>query len=152
MHHTMNSDKMVQFDFVYPATPGKLFSAPPADKGQLTEQDLLQRYLLPPMVPDAANGGTLSGMEWLLNTTAVVGNFRLIPSPPVLLATCYSEPAPGCEGDVAVAHAAAAEALRAELDALSATIAEREAALAAAGQVPPYKLLDPAQLPCYTFI
>jgi hypothetical protein len=47
-HHALNSNKVTNYDFVYPASPGKLFAAPPTRKGMLTTAALLSSYLVPP--------------------------------------------------------------------------------------------------------
>jgi hypothetical protein len=44
-HHALNSDKVVNYDFVPPASPGKLFAVPPASKGVLTTASLLSMYI-----------------------------------------------------------------------------------------------------------
>ena len=42
--------RVFNFDFILPSIPGKLWAPPPADKGVLSEEELVARYLLPATV------------------------------------------------------------------------------------------------------
>lgn len=49
-HHALNTLKVQNYDAVFPAAPGRIWAAPPAEKGVLTEQELLDTYILPAKV------------------------------------------------------------------------------------------------------
>lgn len=116
----------------------------------MTEAELINTYLLPPVLPDGKKA------EWLLNKNIFLGvSFSLDPDlaeqPKGVVRAAYAtEPliAPGCPGSRAAARAA--RQLNEELLELSRAIGRRERELA--GTVPPYYLLDPKQLPSWTMI
>lgn len=139
------------YDIVYPASIGKLFGAPPAQKGVLTEANLLNRILLPATVA-MPTGSTISGWSYLKAASNFVLSFKVNPPlrPEQQLLHGYSyawRPPAGCAVGPALASAAAT--LRARMAHISATIQAREAALA--GRLPRYTLLDPREAPYYTF-
>lgn len=147
-HHALNSNKVLNYDTVWPSNPGRVWAAPPPSKGTLTETTLIQTYLLPPVLP---HGGP--GTKLLVDAIELGVFFSLDPqlSQQATVRTAYASVpliSPGCRGGAAAAAAAAL--LGVELTALTNTIARREAALA--GTVPPFTLLDPKQLPSWTMI
>ena len=140
------------YDGVYPASPGKLFAAPPARKGELNETALVTQILLPRVVPKP-DGSTGNGMSYLLRggwelTRGFSISPRLQPAEQLLHAyTTAWRPPPGCA--VAGKLASAAAVLHARLAELSAAIQAREAGLA--GTLPRFTLLDPANLPYWSY-
>jgi hypothetical protein len=150
-HHALNANKVANYDVVYPASPGKLFAAPPARKGVLTSAALLSSYLLPPSVSTLTNT-TASGWSYFVGTQVAQFEFAIYPplSPQDQLLNAYTyawQPPPGCP--MAARLASAAAALNARLQNISTTIQAREAALA--GALPQFTLLDPAKCPHWTF-
>lgn len=149
--HALNSDKVSNYDAVYPAAPGKLFGAPPARKGELSEEELVSRILLPQEVA-APGGARVSGLRYLVGLRESAFNFLVRPAlkPEEQMLSAYSsayQPPPGCAP--AADLAAAAAALHARLADVSAAIQAREAALA--GRLPQFTLLDPARTPHWSY-
>lgn len=113
----------------------------------MTEAELINTYLLPPVLPDGKKS------DWLLNRNIFLGvSFSLDPDlaeqPKGVVRAAYAnEPliSPGCPGSREAALAA--RQLNAEF---SRAIGRRERELA--GTVAPYYLLDPKQLPSWTMI
>lgn len=133
----------------YPSNPARVWAAPPATKGSLTQSALLNTYLLPPVMPNGKPGLTI-----LMEAIDLGVAFALDPKldrQPTVRAAYAEEPliASGCPGAKAAAHAA--QDLAADLTAMSRSIARREKRLAGTG-VPAYYLLDPKQLPSWTMI
>lgn len=139
------------YDFVYPTAPGKLFAPPPDKKGVLTEAALLSQVLLPPSVP-MPDGSTVSGWSFFKGAFTVGFDFRILPAlrPEQQLLNAYTnawQPPAGCP--VAGALAAAAATLNSRLRAISTAIQAREAPLITT--LPQFTLLDPAQMPYFTY-
>lgn len=149
--HALNSNKVPQYDAVYPAAPAKLFAAPPARKGELSEEELVSKILLPMEVPMSGKG-RVSGLDYLMGSRQTAQNFLIRPAlkPEEQLLNVYTtawQPPPGCAA--AAELAAAAEELHTRLANLSAAIQAREAALA--GRLPQFTLLDPANVPYWSY-
>jgi hypothetical protein len=159
---------------VYPSHPGKIFSAPPSEKGQLTDKQLLTRYIAGkglldhlehiPFAPEAqawmgnltALGdyiddltgiptlGTTSALDFFAGTQVLAFDFYPLLVESERLTNAYFSDAHDPTSQDAAVQ------LRTALLGLSRRIREREAATAAEG--PAYTLLDPHKLPFYSFI
>lgn len=138
------------YDFVWPSSPSKLFGAPPASKGELTEADLLK--ILVPSQVTTPNGTVITGWQWFLQASQKGFEFRILPDvqPQEQLLNAYTtayQPPKGCAAARALSRAALK--LNARLRKASAAIQAREAKLA--GDLPQYTLLDPQYTPFYTY-
>lgn len=158
---------------MYPSHPGKILSAPPRAKGQLTDQNLMERYIagrniishlqqLP--VPGEAHvwmgNMTVPGpaaalplltgpnvaataLDFFAATQILAFNFYPLVQETDRLTNAYTLDA-RAQGSMQ-----AAATLRHRLLGLSQRIQEREAATT---DVPVYTLLDPVELPFYLYI
>lgn len=111
----------------------------------------MQTFLMPSAVATPDNS-TITGWQFFRQAFKSGFEFRILPAlkPAEQLLHAYSaawRPPRGCKSRAALAAAAAK--LHARLAKVSAAIQAREAALA--GKLPQYTLLDPAQLPFYTY-
>ena len=66
-HHAMNCMKVLNYDFVYPIAPGKIFAMPLKKKGVLTKKTLLEQYIMPDDVTTPSET-TIRGYEFVLRT------------------------------------------------------------------------------------
>ena len=81
-HHAMNGMKVLNYDFVYPIAPGKIFAKPLKKKGVLTEKTLLEQYIMPDDVTTPSET-TIRGFDFILITQARTAAFALpLPSAP----------------------------------------------------------------------
>lgn len=159
---------------VYPSHPGKILSAPLREKGTLTDAQLLTKYI--------AGKGLLDHLEqipfapeaqaWMGNLTALGNYIDNLTSLPLLGAASaidffagtqvlafdfyplLAEPESLTNAYFSDAHDPASQEaalqLRSALLGLSRRIREREAATAA--EAPAYTLLDPNELPFFSYI
>lgn len=78
LHHNLNSDKVHLYQNVLPSAPLRLYAAPPQQKGSLTEQQLLDVFLLPPTMPFSEDY-----VATLTSDTTPPGFLPLMDAPPL---------------------------------------------------------------------
>lgn len=150
---------------VYPNHPGKILSAPPAQKGQLTDDQVMARYIAGTQlgVNSLSSGPmNLEAQAWVKNTETDV-DVQSIGTPiQFFIGTqkfafdfypLLQKPERLTNAFLSNSHdkqsAAAAAQLRSNLLSISKKIEAREAATTDA---PKYTLLDPIRLPFYLYI
>lgn len=169
-HHALNSYKILDYDLCYPAHPGKILAQPPATKGQLTDEQVMQLYISgnsmplsgPTAIASAVGNAVItsnkqdswtpdisslldligSPLQYLVKTQILAFAFRPLVQEDARLTNVEFAPA-----DVAPE---AKKTLRADLWELSKTIQAREEKTSQ--ESPKYLLLDPSRLPFYTYI
>lgn len=131
-----------------PPTPHPSLQAAPAQKGELSEADIVSQYLLPPVSPTFPDNSTTNSTAFWSGTQGLAGFFTLGNSSEALanrLPRCYSSAAAEATGcPKAAAQAEAAKKLGAELELIGAAIEAREEATK--DSLPQYTLLVPKNL------